>query len=729
MNHFSHVAISIACVILTACGSEGDRANRESDTVQGVSVSMRNDMPLQSQSGSNAVENTDVNTHDDTSHQGEPNRLAGESSPYLLQHARNPVDWYPWGEEAFAAARERQVPIFLSIGYSTCYWCHVMERESFENPDVAEIMNRDFVCIKVDREQRPDVDEIYMTACQVFTRLTTGRASGGWPLSIFIDPDSLEPFLAGTYYPTVDSYGKPSFTRLMNDISSAWSSKPEEVREQGKRIAALVKEELAARPGVTPLTTDLVDSSIASLESYHDEVNGGFGGAPKFPQPTYVELMIDGGWERPEVQKAVIRTLDAMAIGGIYDHIGGGFHRYAVDEDWTVPHFEKMLYDNGQLASLYARVYELTNDEFYAEVVRGTLDYVLREMVDSDGAFLSAQDAEVNTREGESYIWRREEIREALKTVGRADDIDFVLDVYGLNETPNFRDPHHEEDLPSNVLRFDARPTEIAARLGMSREDFIQRLAEINADVLRVRDTRDQPMTDDKILASWNGLMITGMADGGRILNEPRYIEAAVTAADAVLDRLGQDEGGLYRTARGDVVQVDAFLEDYAMLAEAFLALDEATEDPRWRAAAERMVAEAKVRFWNAERGGWFDTQANQSDLFVRSSSQGDGAVPSGSSTMLLALLNLAERTDDERYRADAAAAAPLALPRRARRRRARLLGPMGREAGAGLGGRAPAAEVVRARAELASQTSWATECTGNAGSTMPVGRAVRSRG
>ena len=656
MNHLSYVVVCCVYLFLAACGNEVSIADGAPANIKGPLVSTGKSTPPRDDSVSEGVE-VDVNTHEHKSHQGDPNRLANESSPYLLQHARNPVDWYPWGEEAFAVARERQVPIFLSIGYSTCYWCHVMERESFENPDVAAIMNRDFVCIKVDREQRPDVDEIYMTACQVFTRLTTGRASGGWPLSIFLDPDSLEPFLAGTYYPPVDSYGKPSFTRLMGDISNAWSSTPEEVREQGKRIAALVEEELATRPGVAALNTKLADRSVASLESYHDQENGGFGGAPKFPQPTYVELMIDGGWDRPGVRDAVVRTLDAMAIGGIYDHIGGGFHRYAVDADWTVPHFEKMLYDNGQLASLYARVYELTKDEFYAEVVRGTLDYVLREMVDEGGAFLSAQDAEVNTREGESYIWRRKELQAALESVGREDDVEFVFDVYGLNGTPNFQDPHHQEDAPSNVLRFDARPEKIAQRLEMSRADFVARLAAINADLLQVRNTRDQPMTDDKILASWNGLMIKGMADGGRILNEPRYVEAAVAAAESVLLRLGNENGGLYRTARGDVVQVDAFLEDYAMLAEAFLALDDATDDPRWREAAERMAAEAKSRFWNDLNGGWFDTQANQSDLFVRSSSQGDGAVPSGSSTMLMVLVQLAERTGKESYVTDATSA------------------------------------------------------------------------
>ena len=590
-------------------------------------------------------------------HRGEPNRLAEETSPYLLQHAYNPVDWYPWGEEAFAAARERNVPIFLSIGYSTCYWCHVMERESFESPQVAEIMNRDFVCIKVDREQRPDVDELYMTACQVFTRLSTGQASGGWPLNAFLDPNSLKPFFVGTYYPPQPGYGKPSFTQLLEGMHGAWNDQRTQVVAQADQIASLVASELEVQPGVRPLNAGLASQAAASLGQYHDEVNGGFGGAPKFPQPVYIELMVDAAWDDPAIRAAVIRTLDGMAIGGVYDQVGGGFHRYAVDAEWTVPHFEKMLYDNGQLASVYADVHERTDDPYYAEVVRGILDYVLREMTSEDGAFLSAQDAEVDAKEGGSYIWRDADFRAALESQGRGDDVEFAMKVYGLDQGTNFQDPHHREEPPANVLRMQERPGAIAAGMNMDRAVFMDRLRDVNKALLAVRDTRKQPGTDDKVLAAWNGLMIKGMADGGRILEEPRYVEAAERAADAVLEGLAAEGDGLYRTSRGEVAQINAFLEDYAMLAEGLVALYDATGDEQRLEQAAGLVAAARSRFWNDERGGWYDTEADQADLFIRSVNLGDGAVPSGSNTMLLVLLAMNERTGEASYLADAKAA------------------------------------------------------------------------
>ena len=432
------VRVAILGVLVVGCDQAVPAGSSSSpqEAEQGIQESSPEN-PMKTESTNSG----DAEAQDHGPGHGKANRLAEETSPYLLQHAYNPVNWYPWGEEAFAAARERNVPIFLSIGYSTCYWCHVMERESFEKPEVAKIMNRDFVCIKVDREQRPDVDEIYMTACQVYTRVTTGRASGGWPLSIFLDPSNLKPFFAGTYFPPEPGFGKPSFTDLLKGVHESWDTKRDSLEEQANQVATMVVRELETISGVQPLDTGLADRAVSSLLSYHDETNGGFGGAPKFPQPVYLELMIAGGWDRPEVEQAVRRTLDAMAMGGIYDHVGGGFHRYAVDATWTVPHFEKMLYDNGQLASVYADVYQRTGDVYYAEVVRGILDYVLREMTAADGAFLSAQDAEVNAREGGSYIWLPDEVRESL---GGGDDLaSMALDVYGLSNGSNFRDPHH----------------------------------------------------------------------------------------------------------------------------------------------------------------------------------------------------------------------------------------------------------------------------------------------
>ena len=450
--------IRAAIVAALMVGCDSDLPAKDPAASSGAPATEQQESKPESPMKTESTNPGDSHAQQHGSRRGEPNRLAEETSPYLLQHAYNPVDWYPWGEEAFAAARQRNVPIFLSIGYSTCYWCHVMERESFEKPEVAKIMNRDFVCIKVDREQRPDVDEIYMTACQVYTRVTTGRASGGWPLSLFLDPTTLKPFFAGTYFPPEPGFGKPSFTQLLAGVHDSWGTQRATLEEQSNQVAMMVTRELETQAGVQPLGASLGARAVSGLMSYHDKINGGFGGAPKFPQPVYLELMIAGGWDRPEVQQAVRKTLDAMAIGGIYDHVGGGFHRYAVDADWTVPHFEKMLYDNGQLASLYADVYQRTGDEFYAEVVRGILDYVLREMTAPDGAFLSAQDAEVNAREGGSYIWLPEEIREALGAQDHAQDIDFTMEVYGLAGGSNFKDPHHQDAPPANVLRFKDRP-------------------------------------------------------------------------------------------------------------------------------------------------------------------------------------------------------------------------------------------------------------------------------
>ena len=580
---------------------------------------------------------------------GEGNRLQFESSPYLLQHAYNPVDWWPWSPEAIAEARRRDVPIFISIGYSTCYWCHVMERESFEDAAIAEILNRDFVAIKVDREQRPDVDDIYMTACQVYTRMTEGRASGGWPLNAFLDPDTLAPFVVGTYYPPEAMPGRPSFTDLLGSIARAWREQRPEIEAQGERIASVVRSELEAGTGRQDLPEDLGEAAVSALLRYHDATEGGFGGAPKFPQPVFLEILFELGYDRPEVQAAIRRTLDRMAAGGIHDHVAGGFHRYAVDGTWTVPHFEKMLYDNGQLASIYAESVARTADEDHARVLRGILDYVMREMTEPDGAFRSAQDAEVDTREGGTHIWRPAEITEALEAADLADEVALALEVYGLDRGPNFRDPHHPGEPPANVLRLEDRPEVIAAGLGLEPDVLLRRLRAVNEVLLAARDRRPQPALDDKVLASWNGLMISGFADAGRVLDEPRYLEAAGRAADAALERLGGIED-LRRTARGEGRGGPAFLDDHAMLADGLLAIHAATGDQRRLEQAQALVAAARMHFRDADGGLWFDTRPDQADLLVRACNINDGATPSGAGTMMLVLAELAERTGDPSY-------------------------------------------------------------------------------
>lgn len=576
------------------------------------------------------------------------NRLVNETSPYLLQHAYNPVDWYPWGEEAFERARLENKPIFLSVGYSTCYWCHVMERESFENPEVAEFMNEHFINIKVDREERPDVDDVYMTAVQLMTR------RGGWPMSVFMEPNTLKPFYGGTYFPPQDQGGRPGFLTLAAKLSEGWNLQEEPIRTQADKVADAVTTQMGERPAAVPVGRDEVDRSISELLSRYDATDAGYGQAPKFPMPVTLDLLMETGWDIPAVRDSLLHTLDRMAMGGMYDQIGGGFHRYSTDGQWLVPHFEKMLYDNGMLASVYAKACERTGDDFYCAIAMEILDYTLREMVAEGGAFLSAQDAESNAREGESYLWTPEEMREVL-AAGDMDetDITMVLQVYGLDRGPNFRDPHHPGEPPKNVVHLVERPDKLAAKHGLESGAFHKKLIEANTLLLERRDTRDQPITDDKIIVGWNGLMIGGMADTGRLLEEPRYTAAAQRAAEYIRTNMWSEEGGLMRTARDDQVKIEAFLEDYALLVRGLISLYEATGDEQWLIFAEQLAMQARVRFWDETLGGWYDTQDGQADLFVRGRDLYDGALPSGSGTMLMDLVRLRDARGDERWDED----------------------------------------------------------------------------
>ena len=607
------------------------------------------------------------------------NALVDETSPYLLQHAHDPVDWRPWGEAAFEEARRRQVPIFLSVGYSTCYWCHVMERQVFENVALAEEMNRRFVCIKVDREERPDVDNLYMTA----TQLLTGQ--GGWPMSVFLTPPpppeapgspeeaaagrrGLLPFWAGTYIPPEPMHGRPGFGQVMEAMTAAWEGQRGEVVEQARRVAGAVAEQLAqagreGRPG--PVDERVVAATVAALMGRYDREDGGFTGpgGPKFPTPVVPGLLLAVPPEAWESDGAVHFTLARMARGGMYDQVGGGFHRYSVDGEWLVPHFEKMLYDNGQLLELYAAAYEAdpdgANAGLYGRVMRETGRYLLREMRDGGGsgggAFWSAQDAEVDAREGGNYVWTADQVREALRGTEAEGLTDLALTMYGLDQGPNFTDPHAEGAEPVNVLYLPRALSEIkgygdAAAVAAKRE-------RINAALLRVRDKRDQPSTDDKVLAGWNGLAIAGLAEAGRVLGEAWMIDAAEGAADAVLSRMSSEDGGLYRTMRrGEAGSgassggIPAFLEDHAFVVHGLLALHRARPGGgRYLDEAERLMAYAEERF-AVEEGAYFDTLADQSDLFVRAASTYDGAVPSGTSVMLHNLVDLYAATGEARY-------------------------------------------------------------------------------
>lgn len=576
------------------------------------------------------------------------NRLGETTSPYLLQHKHNPVHWYPWGEEAFNAAREQNKPIFLSIGYSTCYWCHVMERESFENQEVADVLNEHFIAIKVDREERPDVDEIYMTAVQMITR---GR--GGWPISLFLEPQHLQPFYGGTYFPKVDRGGRRGFISMMNFINEKWQDENESVLKQANLVGKAVSNSLTSKQDSIPLNSKAIEKGVASLLSRYDSTRGGFSNAPKFPMPSYSDFLMRVAWDTPQARKAVIKTLNQMYMGGMYDQVGGGFHRYSTDANWLVPHFEKMLYDNGQLVSTYAMAYEKTGDPTYAKVIEETLAYVERELSSSEGGFLSAQDAESNHLEGETYLWRTDEIIEALTDAGMSDDIEFTLSVYGIDKGTNFQDPHHPEVPPANVLYLTDHPDRLASKHGMSYIEFQNRVDAINAALLAVRDTRDQPSTDDKVITAWNGMMITGYADAGRILKNDVWIARAEQAAAFILQDMQTDSGKLLRTWRDGKGGVDAFLIDYSALIRGLLAIHKANQSKEALANAVELYDKAKALFY-VQGDGWYDTEDAQSDLFVRTRAQSDGAMPAATSLILRDQIQLAEMTGESRFLQDA---------------------------------------------------------------------------
>ncbi len=583
------------------------------------------------------------------------NALARESSPYLLQHAHNPVDWHAWGAQAFELARQRDVPIFLSIGYSTCYWCHVMERQCFENPNIAALMNDLFVCVKVDREERPDVDDIYMTATQLMTR------RGGWPMSVFLTPESgdgdsgLMPFWCGTYIPPEPMHGMPSFPQVLRGVSQAWKERRADVLDQARRVADAVTQTISHRDVSGPLSIELASGAANQLLRSYDPEHGGFGTAPKFPQPSNLLFLMAVHCNRPEAQvwPAVAHTLDRMARGGMYDQIGGGFHRYSTDEQWLVPHFEKMLYDNGQLLEAYASAHAIEplpeDPTFYADIVRQTGEYVLREMTDPQGGFRSAQDAEVDAREGGNYVWTADEVRQAIDDDALAK---FALAYYGLDAGSNFQDPHHPDATPANVLHVPVPPQVFATTHHMSLDEVLRRVGEIDTRLKRARDQRKQPGTDDKVIVSWNGHMIAGLAKAGRVLREPRFTDAAARAATFILDHMRTRDGGLYRTWRGGQARHAAVLEDYALFAHGLLELHRATRHDRWIDAARDIVSQAVTRFaapsgGGGGGGGYFDTLADQPDLFVRTRSLTDGAIPSGNSVMVHNLLDLHEITGE----------------------------------------------------------------------------------
>lgn len=562
-----------------------------------------------------------------------PNRLASEISPYLQQHADNPVDWYPWGPEALDRARKEQKPIFLSIGYSACHWCHVMAHESFENDEIAQILNEHFVSIKVDREERPELDQIYMEAVQMMT------GHGGWPMSVFLTP-SLEPFFGGTYWPPTQRHGMPGFKQVLTAVFDAWKNRRDEAIKQGQQLADMLRDTRLSDGESGAPDIRLLRSAETTLGRGFDRIHGGFGSAPKFPHPIDLRLLLRL-WRRSgrdELLSMVTQTLDRMAAGGIYDHLGGGFHRYSVDERWLVPHFEKMLYDNALLSVAYLEAFQATGRDRYARTVRETLDYVLRDMTDPLGGFYSTEDADSEGEEGKFYVWTMAELEEVLG----ADRAATFARAYDVTPEGNFEG--------TSILNLPKPVDAVAKMLARERDNLEAELAESRCRLFGVRSHRIRPGRDDKVLVSWNALMIDAMAQAGVVLNEPRYTAAAVAAARFLLEHLRDERGRLLHVWRDGRAVHPAYLDDYAALAHALVTLYEATFEERWIDEAVRLADEIVARFADADEGGFFYTSAEHESLIARKKDMLDSSIPSGGGLAAAALLRLGKLTGKPEY-------------------------------------------------------------------------------
>ena len=569
-----------------------------------------------------------------------PNRLIHETSPYLLQHAHNPVDWYPWGEEAFARARAEDRPVLLSVGYSACHWCHVMAHESFEDEAIARQMNESFVCIKVDREERPDVDSIYMQAIQA----QTGR--GGWPMTMFLTPEG-KPFYGGTYFPPEDRHGMPGFPRLLEAMAEAYRTKNSELTQSADQLVAHLRSGVMTTQGQEPPTTEILASAYQGLASQFDPQHGGLGAAPKFPQPMALELLLRHHARTGDIQALAMVdfTLEHMARGGIYDQLGGGFHRYSTDQFWLVPHFEKMLYDNALLSRLYLHAYQVIGNPEHRRIVEETLDYVLREMTSPDGGFYSTQDADSEGVEGKYFVWTPVEIEAVL---GKEQAEVFCL-YYGVTPQGNFEG--------GNILSVPQEPQEVAQALGITETEMAATIREARGKLLAHRQGPVPPARDDKVLTGWNGMMLRSFAEAAATLRREDYRAAAVANASFLLDTMRSPDCRLVRTYKDGQAKLKGYLEDYAFLIDGLLALHEATFDLRWLQEAHSLADAMLDLFWDEDEQAFFDTGHDHEELILRPRDVFDNAMPSGGSVATDVLLRLAVLIDSPDYSRKATAA------------------------------------------------------------------------
>ncbi|MGZ7116578.1 MAG: thioredoxin domain-containing protein [Methanobacterium sp.] len=571
------------------------------------------------------------------------NHLVNEKSPYLIQHMQNPVDWYPWGDEAFSKAKEENKPIFLSIGYSTCHWCHVMAHESFEDKEIGQLMNETFVSIKVDREERPDLDNIYMTVCQLMT------GGGGWPLTIIMTPDK-KPFFAGTYFAKKSGFGRPGLKDLILNVKELWNTKPEEVSASADALIDALHKISDTSSG-DELNPEVLDTCYKALSENFDDIYGGFGKAPKFPA-VHNLLFLLRYWKRSGKDrslKMVTETLDSMHNGGIYDHLGFGFHRYSVDQKWLVPHFEKMLYDQAMISAAYIEAFQATGEEEYKNTADKIFEYVLRDMKSPQGGFYSAEDADSEGIEGKFYVWTKKEIIDVLGE----EEGEFASKVFGVTDEGNFKEESTGEKTGANILHLENSFEDMTEIFGISKEELKKKVLEIRNKLYEHREGRIHPQKDDKILTDWNGLMISSLAKGAYVFKEDKYLKAAINAADFILNKMLMNDRLMHRFRDGESA-IEGNLDDYAFMIYGLLDLFEASFNVKYLKSALLLAETLLDHFWDVENGGFYFTADDAEKVLVRKKEIYDSAIPSGNSIMMLNLIRLSQLTENEKFKENA---------------------------------------------------------------------------